>query len=392
MPTRNQSQIQATLAAGLLVLAGCGAESGGSRTAPGGASAPPAVVVEQVSRRDVKITNETYGRVEAIQSVDLRARVEGFLEAMGFSEGELVRKGEVLFVIEQARYQAAVEAAKADVAKAEAALAYARQYRKRLEDALDAAVAAVEIESAMNSEQDAAASLASAQAALRQAELNLDYTEVRAPIDGRISKARYTVGNLVNTSSDPLARIVQMEPIRVVFSVSETLIVEAKQSRGDTPSIEEIRRSLVPRIRLANGQMYDQQGRLDFIGNEVDSETGTISTRVSFRNPRELLVPGQYVSVLMERNDEDPQLVVPQTAVQEDAQGRYVFVVDAESVVEQRRIGTGPTWQTNWIVTRGLEPGERVIVQGVQKVGPGQKVEATLASDGAVQSGTGTER
>jgi len=331
---------------------------------------PPAVTVIHVAEEEVNPPAEYVGRVEAVQAVDLRARVEGFLDEVRFREGAEVREGDVLYVIEQAPYRARVAEARGRAARADAALTSARQYLDRLRTVRPGGVPATDIDTALGVKLQAEAELQEAMAALDRAELDLGYTVVTAPIRGRIGRTAFTRGNLVGPDSGPLARIVQMDPIRVVYSVSESDIAGPERIR--TPGREDCR--LVPRLRLPCGEIYGEAGSLDFVDNEVDPDTGTVAVRAAFANPEGLLIPGQYVTVLVSCG-EGPRLpVVPQSAVQEDRLGRSVFVVDAEGTVEQRRITTGAAIGTAWAVESGLAPGETVIVQGIQKVTPGQTV------------------
>jgi membrane fusion protein (multidrug efflux system) len=215
---------------------------------------------------------------------------------------------------------------------------------------------------------------------LEQSELDLGYTVIKAPISGRIGRTTYTKGNLVGPASEALARIVQLDPIRVVYSMSENDLVSDRLSR-ERGCAEDPENRLVPRIQMPDGQMYPATGRLDFVDNQVDASTGTIAVRAVFDNPDAILLPGQYVNVLIRCSEGKRLPVVPQSAVQEDREGRYVFVVDAENRVQQRRITTGATIGTNWAVESGLMTGETIIVQGVQKVSPGLIVE-TMTNSG----------
>jgi membrane fusion protein (multidrug efflux system) len=290
-----------------------------------------------------------------------------------------VKAGDLLYIIEQAPYKAKVNEAAAKVADAEASLTVARQYLKRLQSVRSGGVSATDIEAAVSAELKAKALLQQAQANLEQAELDLGYTIIKAPISGRIGRTTYTKGNLVGPASDALARIVQIDPIRVVYSVSENDLVNDRLAR-EGGCAQDSENRLVPRIQMPDGQMYPAAGRLDFVDNQVDAGTGTIAVRAVFNNPDGILLPGQYVNVLIRCSEGKRLPVVPQSAVQEDREGRYVFVVDAENRVQQRRITTGEAIGTNWPVESGLMTGETIIVQGVQKVSPGQIVETVTTS------------
>jgi len=354
--------------------------SGRARGAPPGAGPgrPPAVTVMAVTEEVVNPPAEYVGRVEAIQAVDLRARVEGYLEQVKFQEGGDIHRGDLLYLIEQAPYQAAVAEARAKVAQAQASLTNARQYLERVQAVRSGAVSATDLDAAVSAELEAKAQLQEAEASLKAAELDLGYTTIIAPIDGRIGRTSYTQGNLVGPSSGRLARIVQLDPIRVVYSVSENDLMVTRMA--DAGNKEDQRCQLVPRIRLPGGKMYPVEGRIDFLDNEVEPGTGTIAIRAVFENEGGFLLPGQYVTVLVSCGEGRRLPVVPQAAVLQDREGRYVFVLDDKNRVQQRRITTGAVVGTNWAVESGLMAGETIIAQGVQKVQPGQTVEPVAES------------
>ena len=343
---------------------------------PGGP--PPLVKVVPVTAQDVNPPAEYVGHVEAIQSVDLRARVEGFLKQVNFKEGSDVLEGELLYVIEQAPYQARVNADKALVAQAEATLTKARQYLHRARTVRSGGVSATDLDNAVAEELRASAQLEQAKANLQIAQINLGYTSITAPISGRIGRTVFTRGNLLNPGSGPLARIVQIDPIRVVFSISENDLVAIKAAIKDTAK-DKKHPMLTLRIKLPGGQIRKTVGRVDFVDNTVDASTGTIAVRAVFKNPDGTLLPGQYVTVLISRSESKSMPVVPQSAVLEDHDGRYVLLVDDRNRVAMRRIQTGSVVGINWAIKSGLAVNEKVIVEGVQKVRPGQLVKTTTA-------------
>ena len=349
-----------------------------SDAAPAKAGSPkaPMVAVTTISEQEVNPPQEYVGWIEAIQAVDLRARVKGYLEEVKFREGSDVRAGDLLYVIEQAPYQAIVNEYRAKVAEAEANLTRTRQYLHRLQAVRSGGVSESDLEAAVSAELQAEAQLQEAKANLEQAELDLSYTKITAPISGRIGRTSFTRGNLIGPESGPLARIVQMDPIRVVYAISDSDFANARFA-GEAAS-ETGGQVICPqktRLQLSGNIMYPETGRKDFVDNQVDPHTGTIAVRAIFDNPQEILLPGQYVTVLINCVQGKRALMVPQSAVQEDREGRFVFVVNGEKKVVQRRIATGKVIGGKWMVESGLAPGESVIVQGVQKVRPGQTVE-----------------
>jgi membrane fusion protein (multidrug efflux system) len=339
-----------------------------------GKGRPPVVSVIAVAEQEVNPPAEYVGRVEAIQSVDLRARVQGCLEQVKFKEGSEVQAGDILYLIEQAPYKAKVNEARARAAQNAAALTRAGQYLQRLKTVRSGGVSATDMDAAVSAELEAKAELQEAQAALEQAELNLGYTVITAPITGRIGRSAFTKGNLVGPESGALARIVQLDPIRVVYSVSENDYATAIMNRRNLPP-EEISRGLALTLKLSNGELLNTAGRLDFTDNQVDASVGAIAVRAVFDNPDNILLPGQYVTVQVSLSKARRMPVIPQAAVLEDREGRYVFVVDGEKRVQQRRIKTGVVLNAFWAVESGLTAGETIIVQGVQKVSPGLTVE-----------------
>lgn len=345
-----------------------------------GAGPPPLVTVVAVTEQDVNPPTEYVGHVEAVQTVDLRARIQGFLEQVKFKEGSDVRAGDLLYVIEQAPYQAKVDADTATVTQATATFTKARQYLERVRTVRSGGVSATDIDDAMAEELRARAQLEEDKANLERSRLDLGYTMVRAPISGRIGRTAYTQGNLVNPASGPLARIVQIDPIRVVYSISENDLAAIKRALEDAGSGQK-HPMLTPRIKLPGGQVFKTAGQIDFVDNTVDPGTGTIAVWALFDNPDGSLLPGQYVTVLVARSKPQLMTVVPQSAILENRDGRYVLVVNDQNQVVMRRVKTGPVVGVNWAIKSGLAVNERVIVQGIQKVRPGQTVKTTFADE-----------
>ena len=330
----------------------------------------PSVVVAPVERREVTPSFLYTGRVEAAETVSLVARVEGFLERRTFREGGDVGKGEVLFLIEQAPYRIAVEEREADLAGAQASLENAEKDFKRKE-ALVArrSVAQSSVDQARAALGLARASVLQAKAALRRAELNLSYTEVASPIAGQVSRAAYSSGSFVGPGSGALATVTSVDPIHVTIPVAEKDLLEARR-RGidlDDPPV-------APSLRLSDGSTYEHAGRFDYLDPGVDRTTDTVLSRAVFPNPDRLLLPGQFVTVVVRLKTPVRVLVVPQASVQRDRLGYFVIAVDRANRAEMRRVTLGDKDGADWIVTDGLAEGERIVVRGLRKVRPDSTV------------------
>lgn len=332
------------------------------------------VTAVTVTAQDVNPPAEYVGHVEAIQAVDIRARVEGFIKEVKFREGQDVHSGDLLYVIEQAPYRAKVDADRARVAQAQANLDRASQHLRRLKTARPESVRATDMDNAVADEAQTKAQLQEAKAQLVASQLDLGYTEIKAPIDGRIGRTAFTRGNLVNASSVTLARIVQLDPIRVVYSISENDMATVRTALKDALDTAK-NPVLSPRLRLADNVLVPTVGRIDFVNNEVDAATGTITVHAVFDNHEHLLLPGQYGTVLVKLAQPRILPVVPQSAVLSNQKGRYVLIVDDHGIATPRAITTGSTVGTMWAVESGVKAGEKVIVGGIQKVRPGQKVQ-----------------
>lgn len=335
---------------------------------------PPSVTVAEARVERVIAAEEYVGRTVAVEDAVLRARVDGYLVARLFEEGDDVVAGDPLFRIEQAPYEAAVAAAAADLARAEAEKIRAERDLVRVErlnangNASDA-----QLDEARAAARSTSAQVNAAAAALRLAELDLGFTEVKAPFDGRIGEAFVDIGNLVGPNAGDLANLAKIDPIHVTFSMSEGDYLDFASSgvvfTGENANIR-------PQIRLPNGRLYERAGRIDFVNNRVNASTGDITVRASFDNPAKTLLPGLFVTVIAERGEPFDAVLVPQVAVQEDQQGYFVLMVNEEDTVEIRRVALSDLRGPDWIVEQGLRAGDRVIIEGLQKVRPGQTVSA----------------
>ena len=352
---------------------------------------PPGVLVAKAARQQISETVEYVGQTVAVNDVSLRAQVSGYLLERRFEEGGDVEQGAELFMIDPALYEAGVAAAEGAVAEASAAVARAdkdvRRYRSL---AKKQSVSQQQLDEAESELLQASANLKTAEAQLLKAQIDLSHTVIKAPVSGRVGRAAASVGDLVSPQTGELARLVELNPIYANFSVSERDVIAAKrryQAGDDELDLDKIEVTL----RLPDGSLYEHLGRLDFIDNVVDRKTGTIVMRARFDNPQKLLVPGLYVSTMLGREEATDKLVIPQSAVQEDQAGVFVMVVAPDSKVERRRIATGQAYAGELVVNSGLEPGEQVIVEGIQKVRPGLVVDAKIAPRPSMQQ-AGEER
>jgi membrane fusion protein (multidrug efflux system) len=358
-----------------------------------GPQGPPAVGVITAERRPVTESIEFVGRIEAINRVHLRARVTGFLQERHFREGQEVGAGQPLFTLERAPFEAEVARAQAQVASAEAALANANLALDRARELVrSSAGTQVRVDDALAAQRAAQATLLGAQAQLRVANINLGYTLITAPVDGKIGRATYSVGSVVGPTSEPLATIVSQDPMRVSFPVSLRLGSELRErfaARGGPDAVR-------VRIRLPNGNMHEPLGRVDFIDPQVDRGTDTILVRAEIANPTiggmgpagndRRLIDGMFVTVFLEGAEPVPAVVIPRAAVLQDQQGNYVFVLGAGNRAERRGVTLGRTIADQVVIEAGLEGGETVVTEGVQRVRPGQPVQPGPAGGPAVRA------
>jgi membrane fusion protein (multidrug efflux system) len=374
------------LFAGAIALLLAGASPVAAQFGPQG---PPAVGVITAERRPITETSEFVGRVEATDRVNIRARVVGFLQERLFREGGDVTAEEVLFRIERAPFEAQLEQAQASLAGATATLENARVALSRAQDLRrTGAGTQVALDNAQAAERTAQASVLSAQAAVRVAEINLGYTDIKSPIAGQIGRALLSVGNVVGPDAGTLAVVVSQDPMRVAFTVSQRTALDLRnrfEGRGGPDAVR-------VRIRTADGRMYGQYGRVDFVDNQIDRNTDTILIRALIPNPvrrttdsatpvtpREL-IDGQFVSVFLEGAEPVLTITLPRAAVLQDQQGAYVFVLGEGNVAQRRNITLGRSSGAIAVVESGLQGGETVVVEGIQRVRPGQPVNPAPAT------------
>jgi membrane fusion protein, multidrug efflux system len=339
---------------------------------------PPAVTVAKVVRTEITPSSTFTGRIEAVDKVDLRARVDGFIEKRLFEEGADVKEGDLLFTLDKAPFQTEIDRINADIAGAEANLQVATLSLQRQSTLVKKEVAAVAVLDQVTAKQlEAKAQLQSQRAALEKAKLDLGYTDISAPMAGRIGKAAYSIGDLVGPASGTLATIVSQDPIYVTFPVSQRELLDVrKQAEAQGTDARAVR----VKVRLADGSIYDQVGAINFVDVTVSTTTDTIAIRAQLPNPKRLLIDGQLVTAVVEAAKPESALLIPTPALQIDQTGRFVLVVDAENKVEVRRIEIERGYSGNLVVTKGLKEGERVITIGAQKVRPQQVVEPAEAS------------
>ncbi|MBP0598357.1 efflux RND transporter periplasmic adaptor subunit [Herbaspirillum sp. LeCh32-8] len=355
-------------------LAACGQKP----AAQGGAMPPSEVSVVTVTPQRVAITNELPGRVEAFRVAQVRARVAGIVQKRVFKEGSDVKEGQVLYKIDPAQYKATYDSAQATLARAQANLTQASLKAQRYKPLVEVnAVSKQEYDDAVAAQKQAEADVASGKAAVQTAGLNLGYATVTSPISGRIGRALVTEGALVGQGSDAtqLALVQQLDPVyvNVTQSSADLLKLQTAMAGGQLKSVGENKAAVT--LVMENGQNYPLPGKLLFSDISVDEATGSVSLRAEFPNPKRVLLPGTYVRTKIEQAVDEQALVVPQQAVMRDPNGSSVFVVNADNKVEPRSIKTGAARGTNWQILDGLKDGDRVIVEGLQKVKPGAPVK-----------------
>jgi membrane fusion protein (multidrug efflux system) len=349
---------------------------------------PPAVGIVEARRQPITQTNEFNGRIEAIDRVNIVARVTAFLEKRLFDDGAEVKKGDLLYQLEKGSFQADVAAKQAQVAQLQATLVNAHLTTERARTLLGGpAGLQSNYDAAIANERSLEAQIQGAQAQLQSSQINLGYTDIRSPINGRIGRTQITIGNVVSPSSGTLTTIVSQDPMYVTFPVSFREALELRQKYATRGGFN----AVVIRIRLPDGRLYGQQGKLDFVNNTIAANTDTITLRGEIANPllfdqnqtrstaRELY-DGEFVSVQLEGVQPVEILAVPRAAVLSDQQGDYVYVVGADNKAEQRRVQLGQSTSTIAAVISGLQEGEHVIVEGLQRVRPGQPVSPGPAS------------
>ena len=372
----------ATIALGLL-LAGC--EPPKAKPPP-----PPRVTVSQPQTLTVTNWDEYPGHLEAVEMVDVRPRISGYLESIHFQDGAIVKAGDLLFIIDPKPYQAEVDRSTAQRQQAETRLDLARNDFKRAESLHGTrAISEEEFDSRSKAVREAEQGLAAAQAAEATARLNLDYTQITAPITGKIGRRLITPGNLVqlqgggNGAAKVLATIVSVDPIYCYFDVEEGLFLKYRGQAAPAQTEMRTASGLACELGLVNESGFGHQGRLDFFDNQVNPQTGTIRLRAVFPNPNGALVPGMFANVRIPAEPPGPSLLVPDVAVLSDQGYKYVYVVNATNAVETRSIEIGRSQGPLRAVLKGLTPADRVVVNGLVMLRPGISVQVESANTAA---------
>ena len=357
-------------AALLLLLAGCDAsgDQANNQMMPA-----PEVDIAVAQPRDVTLWDSFTGRMAAPETVALRARVSGYIDKVAFEEGELVKQGDVLFVIDQRPYQARLQMARAEVARARSQVTLAAREARRAEQLWERrAISREEMEQRSAARSMAQAALASAEAAQDNAELDLAYTEVKAPVSGRMGRAEITRGNLATADATLLATLVSVDPLYVYFE-SDQQTVEDNPHGGAS--------SVPVRLGLGSGQDYPYQGQLDFVDNQFNASTGTLQYRAVIANPEGLFRPGQFARVQMPVAAARQAILIDQKAVLTDQDRRYVYVLDEQNRATRRFVETGRRVDGLLVISGGLQSGDRVVVNGLQKIlFPGIEVAPQLVA------------
>jgi multidrug efflux system membrane fusion protein len=349
----------------------------GSGPAPAVQAMP--VSVATVKSKDAIAWSEFSGRLEAVERVELRSRVAGAVQEIHFREGALVKQGDLLVVIDPAPYQAAVDAAAARVASAQSQLAWARKEEARGHELIGMSAGAISqssVDQRVNAAREADASLRAAQADLKAAELNLSYTQIRAPVSGRVGKIEVTVGNLIaaGPASPVLTSLMSVDPIYASFDADEQTVTRALKALGTGDIANQVGR--IP-VDMVTAEGTPIQGHLQLIDNRVDAQSGTVRLRAVFDNPNGTLIPGQFARLRMGSAQRRPVVAVDERALGTDQDKRFVIVVDAGNKAAYREVTLGGMDGDLRVIASGLNPGERVVVEGLQRVRPGAEVNPT---------------
>lgn len=364
---------------GTLLLAACGSESPPKQQA----TPPPSVVTEAAALRDVAQERSFTGRIEAIDKVQVRARVQGFLKARHFEEGKEVKAGDFLLEVEHEPFEIAVRQAEANLASSQAALTLGQQTYDRTEELAGRGTSSkANLDSARSGLIQAQSNVKAREADLQTAKLNLGYTRITALMDGKVGRSAFSVGNFIGPESGTLLLLVKQDPVYVTFPIPQWLLLQVRKAGQGADSV-------FIKLRLGDGSIYEPRGQIAFVDVQATSSTDSVTVRATIPNPERLLIDQQLVNVLVIRKEPEHKLVVSQSALLLDQQGPYVLAVDGENKVAIKRIATGEQRGANIVVERGLAAGERVIVSGHQKARPGAVVNPQAAARDAMSPAAG---
>ena len=354
------------------------ATSGDAAASKPAAQQAPQVTVAKVIVRPVATAHTYTGRLKAVDTVAVRPRVSGYITKVAFNEGAMVHKGQLLFRIDPRPYQAEVDRLKADLAAAHSSLKLARGNAERGDKLIRKHYISSQQHDALDStERNAAAKVAATRAQLKTARLNLDFTYVRAPIDGRVSNVRITSGNLV-TSADVLTEVVSVDPLYAYFNVDENAYLSLLD-HGQANAHGSGSATHAPVLMgLADETGFPHDGHVDFVDNRVDADSGTIRLRAVFDNPDGTLVPGLFARLRLPSGPAQPTVLIDPRAIGTDLNNRFVYVVDKQGKAAYRKVETGALFHGLRVVAKGLKPGDRIVIDGLQRVRPGQPVQAKL--------------
>ena len=339
-------------------------------------SGPPEVLVTEVLQQDVPVVREWIGSLDGSVNADVRARVSGYLISKDYKEGAVVKTGDLLFQIDPTSYQALLEQAKAALTQAQANQVQTEQTERRMVELfVQKAESAQDRDNAVQQNDAAKAAVKAQEAAVRQSEINLEWTKLKAPVTGIAGIANVNVGDLVSpTDANPVVTISTVDPIKAYFQLSEQDYLKAQQNmeRDSTGKV------LAPPVELilADGTLYPEKGKFSAVDRQVDSQTGTIRLAALFPNPQNVLRPGQFIRVRLTIRIRHGALAVPQRAVNQLQTSYEVAVVGADNKAEIRSVKPGELFGSFWVIEEGLKPGERVVVEGLQKVRDGQPVKS----------------
>lgn len=333
------------------------------------------VIVDSVVMQAYRPSGELVGRLQAFDDVEIKANVSGYLQEWTFKEGDPIEKGQLLFKIDQATYQADVAKAEAELQRMAAAVKVASlHYERGIELLPKGYISAAQMDKLTGTKLETEASLQGAVASLKRAEVNLSYTLIEAPFSGQIGSSTYSVGDLIGPDSGALTTMVNVDPMKIIFQVSESVYLGFVQRRSALAAEGIESPEIAIRLELSNGGEYPLKGKIDYISNRIDQATGTIEGRAIIANPQGLLKPGQYVKVKLEHTTTKNMLMLPQAAIQADQQGEFALVVTPEGKVSRRNVVLGARVADKVIVQQGLKLDEHVIVRGLQQVRSGQQV------------------